>query len=82
MLATCRQPVGSHVIKRITVIIVIKCSVSLTIVIKTIIIIVRIRGSWLWTNGVNANVAAVKIMIFDGFGEEVRPGTLGNIQVC
>ena len=36
---------------------------------------------WLRTNGVNTNGAAEEVIIFDGFGKKVRPGTFGNIKV-
>ena len=36
---------------------------------------------WLRTNGVDTNGAAAKVMNFDRLGKEVRPGTLGKIEV-
>ena len=36
---------------------------------------------WLWTNGVNTNGVAAKVMIFDTSGKKVRPGTFGKIKV-
>ena len=33
------------------------------------------RAFWLPTSGVNTNGAAAKVMIFDGLGKKVRPGT-------
>ena len=40
----------------------------------------HLQGNWLRTNGVNTNVAAAKVMIFDRLGEKVRPGTFGKIK--
>ena len=34
---------------------------------------------WLWTNGVNTNGAAAKVVNVDRLGKKVCPGTLGKI---
>ena len=39
------------------------------------------RVIWLRTNGVNANVPAANVMNFERLGKQVRPGTVGKIEV-